>query len=47
MDFSISSGLTTRSQILKMPFLQDIANSCHEVTVIGIEPPKKTFGEKI
>ena len=37
----------TRSQILKTPFLQDILNSCHEVTVIGLEPPHNKFGEKI
>ena len=47
MDYSISSGLITRSQILKHHFLQDISDSCHEVTVIGLEPPQTDFGEKI
>ena len=27
--------------------LQDIANSCHEVTATVIEPPQKNFDEKI
>ena len=30
----------------KAIFLQDISNSCHEVTAIGLEPPQKDFGEK-
>ena len=47
MDYSISSGLITRSQTLKTLFFQDILNSCHEITVIGLEPPQKNFCEKI
>ena len=47
MDYSISSGLITRSQIMKTPFLEDISNSCQEVTVIDLELPQKNFGEKI
>ena len=29
----------------KCLFLQDISDSCHEVTVIGLEPPQNNFYE--
>ena len=47
MDYFISSELITPSQILKTPFFKGVLNSCHEVTVIGLKPPKKNFREKI
>ena len=47
MDYSISSGLITRSKSLKCHFLSGISNSCHGVTVIGIKPVQKNFDQKI
>ena len=47
MDYSISSGLITHSKNFKMPFFRGISNSCHGVTVIGLEPLKRKFGEQI
>ena len=45
MDYSISSGWSTRSKNFKMPFFGDISNSCHWVTDMGLEPhQKKCFG---
>ena len=46
MDYSISSGLITHSKNFKTPFLRAISNSCHGLTVIGLEPIPKNFGEK-
>ena len=47
MDYSIYSGFITCCQIFKCHFLQDISDSCHEVTAIGREPTQKNFCEKI
>ena len=47
MDYLISPGLIICPKNFKSHFLQDISNSYHEISLIGLEPPKKNFGEKI
>ena len=47
MDYSISSGLITRSKNFKMPFFWNIQNSFHGVADIGLEPHPENFFEKI
>ena len=34
-------------KISKWHFLRGVSNSCHGVTLIGLEPTQKRFGEKI
>ena len=43
--FPLDLSLITKFS--KHHFLQDISNSCHEVTIIGLEPHPKNFGQKI